>query len=94
MSENTINQAYRRLGYGPKEVTAYGWRRTAVTILEKAGHWSPGAIDHSLGRAAAGYVGGTCILATYWSQRVEMHQWWSDHLDQLKASKAVKTRAA
>jgi integrase len=84
MNENTINQAYRRMGYGSKEVTAYGWRRTAVTILEKAGHWSPGAIDHSLGRAAAGSVGGSCNLATYWSQRVEMHQWWSDHLDKLR----------
>lgn len=47
-SENTINQAFRRMGYGPGEITPHGLRTTASTLLNESGKWSPDAIERSL----------------------------------------------
>jgi integrase len=41
MSENTLNAALRRLGYGPDEMTAHGFRSMASTRLNEMGHWNP-----------------------------------------------------
>ena len=34
MSENTVNAALRRLGYGKEELTGHGFRSMASTLLE------------------------------------------------------------
>ena len=35
MSENTINAAFRRLGYSQDEITGHGLRRMASTLLSE-----------------------------------------------------------
>jgi len=35
MSENTINAAFRRLGYSQDEITGHGLRRMASTLLNE-----------------------------------------------------------
>jgi len=84
LSENTVNQAFRRMGYAAGEVTAHGLRTTASTLLNESGRWSPDAIERSLAHADKDAVRGTYNRGAYWNERVAMHQWWSDYLDELR----------
>ena len=84
LSENTINQAFRRMGYAVGEVTAHGLRTTASTLLNESGKWRPDAIERSLAHTDADSIRGTYNRGFYWEERVAMHQWWSDYLDQLR----------
>lgn len=93
MSENTINQAFRRMGYAAGEVTAHGLRTTASTLLNESGKWSPDAIERSLAHADTNAIRGIYNRGFYWEERTTMHQWWSDYLDQLRAKGRVAARA-
>ncbi len=86
LSENTLNQAFRRMGYAAGQVTAHGLRTTASTMLNESGKWSPDAIERSLAHADADAIRGTYNRGSYWDERVVMHQWWSDYLDKLRAT--------
>jgi len=48
ISENTLNAALRRLGYGKDEMTAHGFRAAASTLLNESGKWNPDAIERQL----------------------------------------------
>jgi integrase len=84
MSENAINGALRRLGYGPEQMTAHGFRSTASSLLNESGKWSYDAIERSLSHADNNQVRAAYHRGAHWAERVEMHQWWSDHLDTLR----------
>ena len=84
LSENTVNQAFRRMGYAAGEVTAHGLRTTASTLLNESGKWSPDAIERSLAHADTNSVRAIYNRGRYWDERVAMHQWWSDQLDMLR----------
>lgn len=84
MSENTLNAAFRRMGYSGDEVTAHGLRSTASTFLNESGEWHPDAIERALAHGDSDQVRGAYNRGHYWDQRVKMMQWWSDHLDMLK----------
>jgi integrase len=86
LSENTINQAFRRMGYGVGEITAHGLRTTASTLLNESGKWSPDAIERSLAHADKDSIRGIYNRGFYWEERIAMHQWWSDYLDELRAA--------
>lgn len=45
MSENTINAALRRLGFGKDEMTGHGFRSAASSILNECGLWHADAIE-------------------------------------------------
>jgi integrase len=94
MSENTINQAFRRMGYAPGQITAHGLRTTASTLLNESGKWSPDAIERSLAHSDPNAIRGIYNRGAYWDERVAMHQWWSDYLDQLRLSVKVATPTA
>ena len=93
MSENTVNQAFRRMGYAAGEVTAHGLRTTASSLLNESGKWSPDAIERSLAHADANAIRGIYNRGRYWEERVAMHQWWSDYLDKLRTARSI-VRAA
>lgn len=84
MSENAINGALRRLGFSGSEMTAHGFRTTASSLLNESGKWNPDAIERALSHADKNAVRGTYNRSPYWKERVEMAQWWSDHLDALR----------
>ncbi|ESQ73698.1 integrase arm-type DNA-binding domain-containing protein [Asticcacaulis sp. AC402] len=84
MSENTLNAALRRMGYGHDEMTAHGFRSTASTLLNESGKWSPDAIERALSHKDANELRGVYHRGAHWQERVEMAQWWSDYLDALK----------
>jgi integrase len=48
ISENTLNAALRRIGYGPEEMTAHGFRAMAATRLNKMDRWNSQAIERQL----------------------------------------------
>ncbi|MDB5713042.1 MAG: integrase [Sphingomonadales bacterium] len=84
LSENTINQCFRRMGYAVGEITAHGLRSTASTLLNESGKWSADAIERSLAHADQDAIRGIYNRGRYWEERVAMHQWWSDYLGSLK----------
>lgn len=84
MSENTVNQAFRRMGYAKDDVTAHGFRATASTLLNESGKWNPDAIERALAHGDSDAVRGAYSRGNYWDERVKMAQWWSDYLGKLK----------
>ena len=84
MCENAINGALRRLGYGPDDMTAHGFRSTASSLLNECGKWSADAIERALSHADANQVRAAYHRGAHWPERVEMAQWWSDHLETLR----------
>jgi integrase len=84
MSENTLNAALRRLGYGTDEMTSHGFRSTASTLLNESGKWSVDAIERALAHGDTDNVRAAYHRGAHWQERVQMAQWWSDYLDGLR----------
>ncbi|MFZ4748051.1 MAG: tyrosine-type recombinase/integrase [Sphingomonas sp.] len=89
MCENAINQALRRMGYGKNEMTAHGFRSTASSLLNESGKWNPDAIKRALSHADTDQVRSAYHRGAHWAERVEMAQWWSDHLEILRDGATV-----
>lgn len=80
MSENTLNQALRRMGFGPDEVTAHGFRSTFSTFANESGQWNPDAIEAYCARQDANAVRRAYNRSQYWNERVKIADWWSDYI--------------
>lgn len=95
MSENTVNQALRRLGYGNDEMTGHGFRSMAATRLNEMG-WNADAIERQLAHAEPNKVRAAYThAAQYLEERTRMMQAWADYLDGLKTgAKVVPFRKA
>jgi integrase len=61
----------------------HGFRSTASTVLNESGKFSPDVIELALAHQKKG-VRGIYNRAQYWDERVELAQWYSDHLDGLR----------
>jgi len=84
ISENTLNAALRRLGYGSEEMCTHGFRGMASTRLNEMG-WNPDAIERQLAHQEANAVRRAYThRAEYWTERVQMMQVWADYLEQLR----------
>ena len=84
ISENTLNAALRRLGYGPDAMTAHGFRAMASTRLNEMGRWNADAIERQLAHQEQNAVRRAYTHgAEYWTERVAMMQVWADYLDAL-----------
>lgn len=84
ISENTLNAALRRLGYGKDEATAHGFRATASTVLNQSLLWHPDVIERQLAHVEANDVRRAYDRGEHWDERVKMMDWWADHLDALR----------
>jgi integrase len=94
ISENTLNAALRRLGYGSDEMTAHGFRSMAATRLSEMGRWNPDAIERQLAHEEQNAVRRAYTHgAEYWPERVAMMQVWADYLDELRETGKVVTFA-
>ena len=83
MSENTVNAALRRLGYGTDQMTGHGFRAMASTLLNEQG-WKPDAIERQLAHAERNRVRASYNHAQLLPERRKMMQAWADYLDVLK----------
>jgi integrase len=85
MSENTVNAALRRLGYGSDDMTGHGFRSMASTLLNEQG-WHRDAIERQLAHAERNAVRAAYNYAEHLPERKRMMQAWADYLDGLAAS--------
>jgi integrase len=90
MSENTVNNALRRLGYSNQEMTGHGFRSTESTLLNEQG-WHPDLIELQLAHAERNKVRAAYNRAQRLDERRKMMQAWSDYLDGLRAGANVVT---
>ncbi len=85
MSENTVNAALRRLGYGTDEMTGHGFRSMAASRLNEMG-WNADAIERQLAHAESNKVREAYThAAQYLEERTRMMQAWADYLGALHA---------
>ena len=84
MSENTLNAALKRLGYGKNIMTAHGFRAMARTILDEVLEYRVDFIEHQLAHAVKDPNGRAYNRTAHLPARHKMMQHWSDYLDDLK----------
>jgi integrase len=84
MSDNTINAALKRLGYGKDVMTAHGFRAMARTILDEVLGVRPDFIEHQLAHAVKDPNGRAYNRTAHLPERHKMMQQWADYLDGLK----------
>lgn len=89
MSENTVSNCLRRMGFSADEMTAHGFRAMASTLLNESGKWHPDAIERALAHRDGDQVRAAYHRGAHWDERVKMAQWWSDHLDTLRSGAEV-----
>ncbi|GAA5107609.1 integrase arm-type DNA-binding domain-containing protein [Orbus sasakiae] len=83
MSENTVNQALRSMGYDTKtELCGHGFRTMACSALVESGLWSTDAIERQMShqernKVRAAYTHKSGLI----NERIQMVQWWADYLD-------------
>ncbi len=92
MSENTLNAALRRMGYGKEQLCAHGFRTTASTLLNEMS-WRPDVIELQLAHKDSS-VRAIYNRSELIPERIEMMQAWADYLDELRdGSNVVAIRA-
>jgi integrase len=84
MSENTINQAIRRLGYSSEQMCGHGFRAAARTILEEILEYPIEIIEQQLAHQVRDMHGRAYNRTKHLVKRREMMQGWADYLDRLK----------
>ncbi len=89
MSENTINAALRRLGFGQDEMTGHGFRSAASSILNELGLWNADAIERQLAHVDNDLVRRAYARADFWDERIRMMAWWSDRCEAMRRGGVV-----
>lgn len=84
MSNNAINAALRRMGYGNDTMTAHGFRATARTMLDEVLGFRPDFIEHQLAHAVKDPNGRAYNRTSHLPERRKMMQGWADYLDNLR----------
>lgn len=86
ISENTVNNALRALGFDKEEVSGHGFRATASTLLHEMG-WPPEVIELQLAHRQRNQVAAAYNRSARLAERTSMMQAWADYLDNLKTEK-------
>ena len=83
MSENTVNNALRLMGYDTKvDVCGHGFRAMACSSLIESGLWSRDAVERQMSHQERNGVRAAYIhKAEFLDERRLMLQWWGDFLD-------------
>ena len=84
LSENTLNMALRRMGFGADEMTSHGFRATFSTLANESGLWNPDAIERHIAHVDKNAIRGLYSRGEYWEERVRMAKWWADNLNEIK----------
>jgi integrase len=84
MSDNTVNAALRRMGFGKDEMSAHGFRAMARTlIVERLPGISADVIEAQLAHGKSGPLGMAYDRAEFMEQRRKMMTAWANYLDRL-----------
>ncbi|MEQ9504812.1 MAG: integrase arm-type DNA-binding domain-containing protein [Hyphomonas sp.] len=83
ISENTMNQALRRMGFTPEEHTSHGFRASASSLLNESRKWNRDAIEAELAHVDEDQVRKAYHRARYWDDRVQMAEWWAGEVQKM-----------
>lgn len=83
ISENTMNQALRRMGFEKDEHTSHGFRASASSLLNESGRWNEDAIEAELAHIGADQVRRAYHRARYWDERLRMADWWASEVGRM-----------
>lgn len=90
ISENTMNQALRRLGYTKEEIVPHGFRAMFSTIanehISEHGFHSD-VIERHLAHKETNKIKGAYNHAEYLNERRGLIEWWANFLDKVKMNK-------
>ena len=92
MSEASINQVFKRIGYTGK-VTGHGFRHTMSTILHEEG-FNTAWIETQLAHVDKNAIRGTYNHALYLEGRREMMQWYADNISSLAEVSFLQIKTA
>ena len=84
MSENTMNQALKRLGIAGDIHTIHGFRASARTMIVEQLNFREQLVEMQLGHRVRDMHGRAYNRTTLLKERTEMMQKWADYLDSLK----------
>lgn len=84
ISNLTLVNALRRLGYDKNQMSFHGFRSMASTLLNEQGYKSD-LIERQLAHCEKNRVRASYNHAQYLPERRRMMQEWADYLDQLKS---------
>lgn len=85
MSENTLNNAIRGLGYSNQQMCAHGFRSAASTMLNECALWNPDAIEKQLAHVDKNKIRRVYHRAEYWDERIKIMNWWAEHCNYLRS---------
>ncbi|HCQ7757510.1 integrase arm-type DNA-binding domain-containing protein [Citrobacter sp. 50677481] len=88
MSEASINQVFKRIGY-TRKVTGHGFRHTMSTILHEEG-FNTAWIETQLAHVDKNAIRGTYNHALYLDGRREMMQWYANYMAELQKGETLK----
>lgn len=85
MSENTLNAAFRNMGYCTKEdVTAHGFRATARTLAVELLNFPEAVVEMQLAHVVKDENGTAYNRTEFLQKRFELMRTWAGYLDDLK----------
>ena len=87
LSDATMLNALRRMGYQKDEMSVHGFRSIASTLLNELGYnrdW----IERQLAHGERNEVRAAYNYAEYLPERRKMMQEWADYLDRLRTGKS------
>ena len=89
MSDATLTNALRRMGYSQEELHVHGLRATARTLIRLELGFDEEPIEPQLGHAVKGPLGAAYKRADFIEERKRMMQAWADYLERLKSDPSV-----
>jgi integrase len=84
ISENTLNAALRRLGYGNADHVSHGFRTSMSTAANESGLFKSDIIEVTINHMDEDKVRAICNRARYEAERKRLSQWWADYCDALR----------
>lgn len=93
MSESTLNQAIKRMGFGD-EMVYHGFRASASTFLYEYQHkhgFSSEVIELCLDHRERNSTKAAYNRSKMLEQRIALMQWWSNFIDNLKMGNETKS---
>ena len=83
ISENTMNQALRRMGFAKDEHTSHGFRASASSLLNESGLWNEDAIESELAHVGSDQVRRAYQRSRFWDERRRMADWWAGEIQSM-----------
>jgi len=85
MSDATLTNALRRMGYSQEELHVHGFRAMARTLIRQELSFDEEPIERQLGHAVKGPLGAAYNRADFVAERKRMMEAWANYLEQLEA---------